>query len=60
MCVCDTRWSAVNARKISNNNNNNKHICIAPWVVTSEALGPGSVLVISRSMRESLREEVSL
>ena len=27
-------------------------------VVTSEALGPGSVLVISRSMRESLREEV--
>jgi len=29
-------------------------------VVTSEALGPGSVLVISRSMRESLREEVSL
>jgi len=29
-------------------------------VVTSEELGPGSVLVIGRSMRESLREEVSL
>jgi len=29
-------------------------------VVTSEALGPDSVLVIRRSMRESLREEVSL
>jgi len=28
--------------------------------VTSEALGPGNVLVTSRSMRESLREEVSL
>jgi len=29
-------------------------------VVPSEALGPGSVLVVSESTRESLREEVSL
>jgi len=29
-------------------------------VVTSQVLGPGSVLVIGKSMRESLREEVSL
>ena len=46
----------------NNNNNNNKHICIAPqrrnvrgaWATVS-----GSVLVLGRSMRESLREEVS-
>ena len=38
------------------NNNNNKQI---RKVVTSEALGPGSVLV-SRERRESLREEECL
>ena len=42
-----------------NNNNNNKQICVAPKVVTSEALGPGSVLV-SRERRESLGEEERL
>jgi len=39
-----------------NNNNNNKEICIGHKVVTSEALGPGSVLV-SGERRESLGEK---
>ena len=42
-----------------NNNNNNKQICMRRKVVTSEALGPGSVLV-SRERKESLREEECL
>ena len=29
-------------------------------VMTSEALGPGSVLMVSESIRESLEEEASL
>jgi len=58
---CNSSISSCSNCRFSDNNNNSssKQICIAPKVVTSKALGPGSVLV-SRERRESLGEEECL
>jgi len=58
---CNSSISSCSNCRFSDNNNNSssKQICIAPKVVTSKALRPGSVLV-SRERRESLGEEECL
>ena len=58
---CQERLFRVNNMHTYNNNNNNIHICIAPYGRNFRGAGPGSVLVgVRRGKKVSLGEEKCL